>query len=79
LARFKIIKKAKITYDSLLSIKQGPCESTQMYINKFVESAYRISDFDDKILVLALRKGLLKSQLCFEGKEDAYSSKEDRR
>jgi Retrotransposon gag protein len=66
LARFETIKKSEITYDSLLSIKQGPREPTRQHVNRFVESAYRVSDFDDKIAVLALRKGLLKCPLRFE-------------
>jgi F0F1-type ATP synthase epsilon subunit len=64
MANFETIKKPKITCDSLLSIKQGPRESTRMYVNIFVESAYRVSDIDDNIAVLALRKGLIKGTLA---------------
>jgi Retrotransposon gag protein len=66
LARFETINKPKINCDSLLSIKQAPQKPTRQFVNRFVESAYMVSVFDDKIAVLALRKGLLKGPLRFE-------------
>jgi hypothetical protein len=39
-----------------------------------MESAYRVSNINDKIAVLALWKGLLKCQLCFETCKHIFST-----
>jgi hypothetical protein len=57
-----------------MSIKQGPREPTRQYVNRFVKSAYKVSNFDDKIAVLALRKGLLKGPLHFEACKHTFTT-----
>jgi hypothetical protein len=69
-----MIRKPELTCDSMLSIKHAPHEPTRAYINKFVEYAYRVSNFDDKIAFLALRKWLLKGQLHFEACKHIFST-----
>ena len=57
LGRFGNIRKTERSYESLLSFQQGKNESTRKYVDRFVEAAQQVKDFDDKVALLAIRRG----------------------
>lgn len=66
LAHFRSIQKSEITCESLLTLKQSTGESTHEFIDRFVDVSRQVRDFDDKIALFVIRKGLSKETLRFE-------------
>ena len=64
--RFGQIKKAEKTCDGLLLLQQGPAETTRKFIDRFLEETKEVIDYDDRIALLAVRKGLRKGPLRFQ-------------
>ena len=74
LNRFGGIRKVDKTCDSLLLIKQEPAESTRKFIDRFLEETKEVVDYDDRIALLAVKKGLKQGKLRFEAHSRNFSN-----
>ncbi|KAJ4821053.1 Pol-polyprotein [Rhynchospora pubera] len=79
LGRFGGLRAPTIKCTSLMTLKQEPYESSRAYLARFSEEAYKVSDFDEKLVLAAVLQGLRSKNLRYELiKKDCGSFREFR-
>ncbi|KAJ4793841.1 Pol-polyprotein [Rhynchospora pubera] len=79
LGRFGGLRAPTIKCTSLMTLKQEPYESSRAYLARFSEEAYKVSDFDEKLVLAAVLQGIRSKNLRYELiKKDCGSFREFR-
>ena len=58
----------------MFDIVQGAEEPTRKYVDRFLEASKNVKGYDDKLAILALRRGLQKGNLRFESHKHEFAT-----